>query len=1075
MKKIISFILCVSSLASIICIPVSATEEFVVSESIEKFCEDVNKMINEYGDSEFVTPEFIEEEQTAEHTDEDIEINYCARLIVQSNKPIDTYNAIDIVSGFSNFYILQFENEEETNYAYEKYSADKEIISVEYDVSYDALLGATEEETEEEIELTYEDYKNGWYLEATGIDIVLEKYKEQNLPEVVVAVLDSGVDLNCEYLQDRLIPTGFNNASDGDKNSEQDYRGHGTMVSSVIANCTTSNVKIANYRCINNYGKFDSMTLAVSAILQSVSHGVDVINCSFTILGEFALMNEAINYACSSGCLILAAAGNQFGNIGIYNATPLNTSEKVVSVGAHNKYNMPTYFTAYGEPVDILAPGDEMPLISTDDKIESVAGTSFASPFVASVYAMYIATHQTISFENIVRIIKNSGTGTDEKFVTNLFGSGIINVLELFELNTVSEPVFSMVDGNYIGKVSLELFSEENADIYYTTDYTYPSPTNGILYTEPIVFEDEEMRIRAVAYKNGKRSNYISKDICSVTLGTDDMFDINEAGVITAYTGNVKYLKIPETIKGINVTDIANSSGFATAEIYGVILPDTLEYLGATHNYYERSISTNEQIGPFNDNEYIQFIIGENIKIIGRLGVVNNQNLIYVDFPNCEYIMYRGFRNSGILGAEFPKVKMVGKEAFEGSIYLREIYLPLCEKIGSNSFGSANSLSVVYMPNVNYLDFKETTPTEIVYTPESAEATQKLFTNNNELVLVDLPEIQTIGTDAFYKTPVKRLELSHVQYVYNIPNTLEDDYIGTEFYDSYYCDYYLPVTVELSLPLTLKYCVPATDYKNEFIEYVVYGTAGKESYAEQWAEENGIQFINISQETAIVEDIEPVWDKYSYKPLEFDARGFNRTYQWYGSNDNIQGNYDDIPIAYATDKTFDPDDQQKTYRYYYCEMLSVDGDSSVTITSSMCENRLYAIFALVDTHIDFENKLIYTTQFTQKDFSSIIGTQSTVTVDSIASCANLSTKLYGTGSMFIVYENSAISEIYTLIVQGDINGDSTVNVIDLAEIERASNGHKALNDSYFLAGDINCNEVIDVSDFQTAVNMALQQ
>ena len=132
------------------------------------------------------------------------------------------------------------------------------------------------------------------------------------------------------------------------------------------------------------------------------------------------------------------------------------------------------------------------------------------------------------------------------------------------------------------------------------------------------------------------------------------------------------------------------------------------------------------------------------------------------------------------------------------------------------------------------------------------------------------------------------------------------------------------------------------------------------------------------------------------------------------------------------------------------------------------------MYAKDKTEIDFENKLIYTTQFTQNDFSSIIGTQSTVTVDSIASCANLSTKLYGTGSMFIVYENSDISEIYTLIVQGDINGDSTVNVIDLAEIERASNGHKALNDSYFLAGDINCNEVIDVSDFQTAVNMALQ-
>ena len=131
MKKIISSILCVSLLATIICIPVSATDEVVTSESIEEFCEDVNEMVTEYNDSEFVTPDFIEEEQTAENTDEEIEINYCPRLIVQSDEPIDTYNAVDVVSGFFNFYIVQFENEEDTNYAYEKYLNDKNIISVE--------------------------------------------------------------------------------------------------------------------------------------------------------------------------------------------------------------------------------------------------------------------------------------------------------------------------------------------------------------------------------------------------------------------------------------------------------------------------------------------------------------------------------------------------------------------------------------------------------------------------------------------------------------------------------------------------------------------------------------------------------------------------------------------------------------------------------------------------------------------------------------------------------------------------------------------------------------------------------
>ena len=160
MKKVLSCILCFSLLASIICIPVTATEEVIDTESVEQFCDDLNQMIDEYSDSDYVTPDFIEEETTAT-VDNELEVNYCPRLIVQSDKPIETYGAIEVVSGFFNFYILQFENEEDTNYAYEQYSRDEDIISVEYDVSYNAIT-LTAENTTKNAELTYEDYENGW-------------------------------------------------------------------------------------------------------------------------------------------------------------------------------------------------------------------------------------------------------------------------------------------------------------------------------------------------------------------------------------------------------------------------------------------------------------------------------------------------------------------------------------------------------------------------------------------------------------------------------------------------------------------------------------------------------------------------------------------------------------------------------------------------------------------------------------------------------------------------------------------------------------------------------------------------
>ncbi|MBE6801803.1 MAG: hypothetical protein E7530_02835 [Ruminococcaceae bacterium] len=1068
MKKTISTILCISLLASIICIPVSATEEVVISESIEEFCEDVNEMVTEYSDSEFVTPEFIDE-QPSEDADENIEINYCPRLIVQSDKPIDTYNAIDVVSGFFNFYILQFENEKDTNCAYEQYKNNPDIISVEYDISYDAVLGTTSSETVENKEFTYEDYKNGWYLEATGMDLVLEKYKNQNLPKVIVAVVDTGVDLNCKYLQDILIPTGFNNAGDGDENSEQDYDGHGTMVSSVIANCTTDNVKISNYRCIKKGGKIESLVLACSAILQAVNDGADVINCSFIAPGEFDLVRETVKYAYSQNVAVVVGAGNLPNNLSLTSANALNSSEFTITVGAYNKLGVPSAFTAYGEPVDILAPGENIPVLSLNDTVVLSSGTSFSSPIVTSIYAMFYATHQIASFAERFRAVEGCGSAISTKYVSGYFGSGIADSLKLFEINTVEEPRFSLEEGKHIGEINLELFCEDGAEIIYTTDQTYPSLTNGTRYTEPISVVDEEVCIRAVAYKGTKRSSYVYKKFFAVTPGNDNMFTINKDGVITEYKGNAKYLKIPEVINGIKVIDISSYSGFDKAELYGVILPDTMKYLGWTVESYERYTTTDEQIGAFNDNQTLEFIIGNGIKTVGYYGVSFLPQLKEVEFPNCEEIMCSGFYQSGLVGAEFPKVKKIDNEAFYENERLREIYLPECEEMGYGVFDGNNVLRILYSPNINFMDKQQFV--DNIFTLDNPGASKRVLSECTRISNIDLPSMETIGSDFFNRSAIKELYLSNVKYIYDLPNTLNIN-------SSHYGDYYLPVTVSLTLPSTLKYCVPATDYKNEFIEYVVYGTASEENYAKQWAEENGIKFINLSQETAIVEDVEPIWDKYSYEPLEFDARGFNRTYQWYGSKDEVQGDSDDKAISGATAKTFDPGEDAK-YQYYYCKMTSTDIDgsgntlSTFTVDSSMCQNRFHLMYAKDDTYIDFTNKYIFTLQQGRMNVLDIVGVPSTTDYYYFPSHGILKQFFYGTGSAFIIYTNGTQQTRYMIVVQGDTNGDSFVDALDVADVEKTVNGNYNLYDEYYLAADLDCDEGLSVSDYQQVVNRAL--
>ena len=111
----------------------------------------------------------------------------------------------------------------------------------------------------------------------------------------------------------------------------------------------------------------------------------------------------------------------------------------------------------------------------------------------------------------------------------------------------------------------------------------------------------------------------------------------------------------------------------------------------------------------------------------------------------------------------------------------------------------------------------------------------------------------------------------------------------------------------LALPSTFASCSKDTKGLN----YKVYGTKG--TYAETWANENGHEFIEISQETALLQDV-PMEYTDETQVLSPDVIGFNRTYQWYGSltANNTAGE----PIEGATEKAFDPADYP-AYPYYY--------------------------------------------------------------------------------------------------------------------------------------------------------------
>lgn len=1074
MKKFISILLTITITFSCVSVCVSASSDTSEKADIQSFINGITHLTQKYDagkdfeiTSENIPSENISDEATMyfsassvseNETDDVPELDFqTCRLIVQSNYSINTYNALDVVSGFSNFYILQYANENDAQNAYENYMRDTNILSVDIDsvVSVDNsnFIGRGDEE----IVYTKEDFNNDWSLYATGMDSVLKHYENLNLPEVVIGVLDSGIDLDHEIFENRIVRTYYNSSGDGDPKDESDVFGHGTGVSSVIVRATPSNVKVAMYRNGTNDG-VSTAASACAGILKIISDGIKIINCSFLLFTDFELQKETLKYAEKNNVFISQGAGNTGQNLDYRASNEFNTNSLCFVSGSLNKYNYPSFFTEFGTVVDIMVPAESVCYAKCGGGYHIGSGTSFAAPYVAAVYALLTSIYPNKTLEEKCRLIEGTGTEIDEPYTDGYFGGGVLNALRIFDIDNISAPRFNIDGGVYVGPLSIEIIAESGCDIYFTTDQTYPSPSNGFLYTEPIEFEGASFEIKVVAYKDGYRSSFISDKFYSAEIGTDNMFTISDDGIITSYDNSSYFLKVPEVVNGITVTDIAEGVFKESTNLYGLILPDTMQYLG------DASIKgVSNQKSCISGNTTVTYVEGKNIKILGEEALANCTNVKEVNFPSAETICANAFNTCSVVGLNLPAVKELLMYAFNYAHRVREIYLPECEFFFDSSFYNCRLLHILYAPK---LDF-QTQPIEFpdLSIDISVDGGDMVFVNLLSITTLNLPSVRVLGytrgfiPSYFENSTIRRLELSNIEYLYELPTP-----------GSKYCSYYLPLTVELVLPSTLKYCEPTTNFINEEERtYVVYGTEG--TYAQDWAKANNVPFYPISQSTAIVEDVEPIWDKYSYEPLVFDARGFNRIYQWYGSFDNKISD-DDIAIDGATTNEFDPGESNK-YAYYYCKMLSVDGDSKIEITSSMCQNRYYYMYAKDKTEIDFNNKLIYTTQFTQKDFSNIIGTQDTTTFHDVPSYAYLSHKFYGTGSLFMVYKGGAISEIYTLIVQGDVNGDSAVDVLDAYSISLTVNGHADLSGNEFLAADINHDENLDVVDYQQAVNLAL--
>ena len=229
--------------------------------------------------------------------------------------------------------------------------------------------------------------------------------------QIKVAVLDSGADIMAKYPM-----AGFVNLVNPEENSNgEDCTGHGTSVCSIIGQDSDEegtrgvagdeeNVELYSVKVLDAYNQ-GSVSRIAEGIQWCIDHDIDIINMSFGTDNYSACLEDAVQKAADAGILMVASVGNGGENSKVQ--YPAAFSE-VVGVGSVDEYMNPSVYNAQGKELELLAPGENVPVNSFWGFYTVSGGTSFAAPHVSAVAALLWSQHPEWNSNTVRKVLQES-------------------------------------------------------------------------------------------------------------------------------------------------------------------------------------------------------------------------------------------------------------------------------------------------------------------------------------------------------------------------------------------------------------------------------------------------------------------------------------------------------------------------------------------------------------------------------------------------------------------------------------------------------------------------------------------
>jgi hypothetical protein len=572
-----------------------------------------------------------------------------ARLIVKAAGKIDKCGAVAFAEGYDDLHILQFETEKQALNAYAYY----QTLAVAW-VEPDLIVTAA---ASEEVSALASPYRS-WGAASMAVGAYSDYLSAavaspSNLPQVIIAVLDTGIYAGHAMFSDRLVDG--RNFTGGITTNVADGNGHGTHVSGIISDLTLSNVKIMPLKVLddNGNGYASSIINAISYVINQKAQGAAICAINMSLGGEGALYSSTYNSykakledARTQGIVSVVAAGNDGRDVADY--TPSNI-ESAITVSAvmvsGSSYTRPS-FSNYGSFVDVAAPGYQIQSAGKDGGYITMSGTSMATPHVSGAVALLFSDpSKSYTPTQIENLLYSSAMDLGAAGRDDYYGFGLVYLGDI--VNQGLDPVtFSRTETTFSAPFELTLsHNNPEAQIRYTLDGSTPTESSP-LYSSPISIS-ASTTVKAIAFVYGGQDTLrsgvsaISYQYVVAGIEYETFLQVGAAGASLA----VRVRLVPASTVG------------------EVVIPST---------YLSRPIV---EIGEraFENCIYVT-------RIILPVGVTT---LGAGAFSGCNSLSY----------VRLPGISNLAGGVFDGATALSELYLPAVQTVGSGALSGASALT----------------------------------------------------------------------------------------------------------------------------------------------------------------------------------------------------------------------------------------------------------------------------------------------------------------------------------------------------------------------------------------------